>query len=129
MPTQVRGLDHVNIITDDLDGTAHFYEGLLGLRPSVRPEGGRWLLDADNRPIIHLMAHDPRRHGSLDRKSIPTGSIDHISLACEGFADIIRRCERLGLEHKVNDRQFAGLRQIFVTDPNNVVLELSFVDD
>ena len=128
-PMQVRGLDHVNIIADDLDATARFYQQLLGLNLQSPAGGGRWLHDAAGRPIIHLMAHDPRRHGTLDRKSMPTGSIDHVALACEGFAATIERCERLGIAHRVNDRQFADLRQIFVTDPNNVLLELNFAGD
>ena len=34
---QVEALDHVNIITDDLDGTAKFYEDLLGLERRDAP--------------------------------------------------------------------------------------------
>ena len=33
---------------------------------------------------------------------------------------------QLGVAHRVNDRKFGDLRQVFVTDPNNVVLELNF---
>jgi hypothetical protein len=31
--------------------------------------------------------------------------------------------------HRVNDMQYAGLRQIFLTDPNNINIELNFMGD
>lgn len=130
----VRGLDHINIIAADLDETARFYESLLGLRvgrPPNVPAGfdGRWLHDASDRPIIHVMPYNEARHGKGARSSMPTGSIDHIALACEDFDGTRRRCEELDVGHRVNDRAFGDLRQIFVTDPNNVVLELNFAGD
>jgi catechol 2,3-dioxygenase-like lactoylglutathione lyase family enzyme len=131
---QVKGLDHVNIVTADLDGTAGFYQALLGLRPERTPNApagfdGRWLYDTADRPIIHLMAYDPKRHGLRTEAPATTGSIDHVALACEDFAGMLRRCESLEVEHRVNDRKYGSLRQIFVTDPNNVVLELNFHAD
>lgn len=130
---QVKGLDHVNIIAGDLDETASFYEKLLGFRRGETPGTvmgfkGAWLLDAADRPIIHLMAFNAERHAELDRGSA-TGSIDHVALACEDFAGMLRRCDELGVERSVNDRKFGDLRQIFVTDPNNVKLELNFAGD
>lgn len=129
----VRGLDHVNIIAADLDETAAFYEAVLGFKRMQRPDGmnfgGGWLIDASGNPTIHLMTYDPARHGDAERKGMPTGSIDHVALACEDFAGMIARCERLGLDHKINDRKYGDLRQVFVTDPNNVTLELNFAGD
>ncbi len=130
---QVKGLDHVNIIAGDLDETARFYQDLLGFRRAENPAAvmgfkGAWLIDAADRPIIHLMAYNAQRHAALDRGSA-TGSIDHIALACEDFAGMQARCAELGVEHHVNDRKFGDLRQIFVTDPNNVSLELNFAGD
>lgn len=130
----VKGLDHINIIAADLDETANFYESLLGLRsgrPPNVPEGfaGRWLFDVTDRPIIHVMAYNEERHGQGDRRSMPTGSIDHVALACEDFDGTRRRCAELDIPHRVNDRAFGNLRQIFVTDPNNVTLELNFAED
>lgn len=131
---QVMGLDHVNIIAADLDETERFYENLLGLRPGRPPNapagfGGRWLFDVADRPIIHVMAYNEERHGKGERRHMPTGSIDHVALACQDFDGTLRRCEALNVEHRVNDRLFGDLRQIFVTDPNNVMLELNFAGD
>jgi catechol 2,3-dioxygenase-like lactoylglutathione lyase family enzyme len=129
----VTGVNHVNIIAEDLDETCRFYADLLGFKRGETPGkamgfNGAWLLDDTDRPIIHLMAYHAERHAGLDRGSA-TGAIDHVALTCEDFAGTLRRCEELGVEHRVNDRQFADLRQIFVTDPNNVALELNFAGD
>jgi catechol 2,3-dioxygenase-like lactoylglutathione lyase family enzyme len=130
---QVNGLDHVNIIAGDIDSTVQFYGELLGFRRGESPGAamgfkGAWLLDAADRPIIHLMAFNDQYHAGLDKGSA-TGSIDHVALACQDFAGTLSRCEALGVEHRVNDRRFGDLRQIFVTDPNNVKLELNFAGD
>jgi catechol 2,3-dioxygenase-like lactoylglutathione lyase family enzyme len=130
---QVKGLDHVNVIAADLDETIRFYQDVLGFRFGARPAemtfAGGWLLDATDRPIIHLMAYDPARHGPDERRAMPTGSIDHVALACADFASTVRRCETLGIPHRVNDRKYGDLRQVFITDPNNVTLELNFAGD
>lgn len=129
----VRGLDHVNIIAADLDETARFYESALGFKYGGRPSemnfAGGWLYDENDRPIIHVMTFDPERHGDQDRRAMPTGSIDHVALACADFAGTVRRCEELGIPHRVNDRKYGDFRQVFVTDPNNVTLELNFAGD
>ncbi|MCW1431446.1 VOC family protein [Novosphingobium sp. JCM 18896] len=129
----VKGLDHVNIIAEDLDATARFYGDLLDLRRGETPGTamgfkGAWLHDTSGKPIIHLMGWNDDRHADLDRGSA-TGSIDHVALACEDFAGTVARCEALGVEHRVNDRKYGDLRQVFVRDPNNVMLELNFAGD
>ena len=130
---QVKGLDHVNIIASDLDATVAFYGDLLGFRAEPTPGApmgfqGRWLVDGSGRPSIHLMEWNEQRHAGLERGSA-TGSIDHVALVCDDFDGMVRRCEELGVEHRVNDRQFGNFRQVFVTDPNNVTLELNFGGD
>ncbi len=125
----VQGLNHVNIVTGDLAATCDFYERVLGMEarpiPVVIPGlVGRWIFDAAGEPIIHVQSHNPERHGPL--RNGPTGTIDHVALVCSDFAGTQARCKELGVAARVNDGQFGGLRQIFVTDPNDVVLELNF---
>ncbi len=128
---QVNGLNHINIVAADLDRTVQFYETVLGMKAEWIPGipagfGGRWIHDEQGQPIVHVQAYDRERHGEL--RSGPTGPIDHVALTCADFDGMIRRCEEMGLEHRINDRQFAGQRQVFVTDPDGVLLELNFPD-
>jgi catechol 2,3-dioxygenase-like lactoylglutathione lyase family enzyme len=129
----INGLNHVNIITTDLPATVAFYETVLGMEakelPMALPPGfdGRWIADSHGAPIIHLQAYNPDRHAL--RPGEPNGTIDHVALTCGDFDGIKARCEELGVAYRVNDRQVANLRQIFVTDPNGVVLELNFAGE
>jgi len=129
---QVQGLNHINIVTADMDATARFYEQVLGMFAQpipMAPAGfsGRWISDAQGQPIIHVQAYNPERHGAP--RGGPTGTIDHVALTCSGFEATKQRCEELGVPYRVNDRQFGDLRQIFITDPNDVALELNFASD
>lgn len=131
---QVNGLNHINIVAADLDATVQFYETVLGMKAMeipMAPAGfaGRWINDADGQPIVHVQAHNPERHGPLSERSEGLGPLDHIAMTCADFDGMLARCKKLELEHRVNDRQFGDLRQIFVTDPDGVVLELNFPED
>lgn len=129
---QVSGLDHVNILTDDLETTASFYEQVLGFRRGRNPSvaagiAGYWMHDAADQPIVHLVdrltggsRYDAYHPGS------PTNALHHVALRCKGFAETRERLDGLGLEYRVNDLQHIGLKQIFLVDPNAVNLELNF---
>jgi catechol 2,3-dioxygenase-like lactoylglutathione lyase family enzyme len=125
----VCGLDHVNIVTADLAGTKQFYKDLLGLTDgdtSALPAGveAHWLADPTGRSIIHLQRFDPARHGA-GRSSGPTGSIDHVALDCTNYDGVRARCEALGVPYR-EGLVSPHFSQLFVTDPNDVVLELNF---
>lgn len=125
----VKGLDHINILAADLDETIAFYASVLGLRPQARPEAlegaipGGWLFDDQGRALIHLITHDAGRHGA---SRAPTGSIDHIAFACADFPGMLAHLDGLGVEYRSNHKKYGDFSQIFLTDPNNVKLELNF---
>jgi len=131
---KIKGVDHVNIIAVDLEQTVSFYETVLGMKVDsipMSPRGfeGRWIYDHAGAAIIHLQAYNPERHGPLDERGKASGALDHVALGCSGFKSILSRCEELGVNVRVNDRQYRNLRQVFITDPNNIKLELNFADD
>ena len=129
---RVEALDHVNIITDDLDKTAEFYASLLGLErrdapPPLTPQTATWMFDSEDRAIIHINSLDCER--AYDRKVTPgelTGALHHVALRCEGYEDMIERLKARGADYQTNLISAINLRQIFTADPNNVLLELNF---
>lgn len=129
---QVNGVNHINIIAADLEKTVAFYETVLGMKAQPMPIAmpgfnGRWIYDSQGQPIIHAQAFNAERHGGISPGV--SGSIDHVSLTCVGFADTQARCRELGVEYRVNDGQYGALRQVFITDPDKVSLELNFAGD
>jgi catechol 2,3-dioxygenase-like lactoylglutathione lyase family enzyme len=128
---KVQALDHVNIITADLEGTACFYADLFGLErrnapPPLTPETAQWMFDDEGRAIVHINSLDCTRTYQREVAPGPTGSIHHVALKCSGHAEMIERLDARGLAHQDNLVAAIGLRQIFTMDPNGVLLELNF---
>jgi catechol 2,3-dioxygenase-like lactoylglutathione lyase family enzyme len=132
---QVNGIDHVNILTDDLETTATFYESLLGLTRSENPTigagiAGYWMRDGEGRPIIHLVDRLTAGDRYADyHPGAATNALHHVALRCEGFATMTARLAEMDVDYRMNDHRHLGLRQVFVVDPNAVNLELNFSGD
>lgn len=131
---KVNALDHVNIITADLDATCDFYAELLGLErrdgpPPLTPQTAQWMYDDGGRPILHINSLDCVRTYERDVVPGPTGSIHHVALNCSGYQQLIARLNARDMDHQVNVIEAIGLRQVFTLDPNGVLLELNFFGD
>jgi catechol 2,3-dioxygenase-like lactoylglutathione lyase family enzyme len=132
---RVDALDHVNIITDDLPGTARFYADVFDLDirdgpPPFTPDQVQWAYDDQGRPILHLNAAGAFQAFKRDARPGPaTGAVHHVALRCVGHGEMEERLKARGLTYSLNAVTGAGLRQIFVVDPNGVLLELNFFGD
>ncbi|MFM5913610.1 MAG: VOC family protein [Chakrabartia godavariana] len=131
---KVNALDHVNIITADLDGTCDFYAELLNLErrdapPPLTPQTAQWMYDVGGRPILHINSLDCIRTYDREVMEGPTGSIHHVALNCSGYDEMIARLNARDMDHQVNVIEAIGLRQVFTLDPNGVLLELNFFGD
>ncbi len=131
---RVNALDHINIITADLNGTACFYAELFDLErrdapAPLTPANAQWMYDIAGRAIVHINSLDCPR--SYDREVTPglTGSLHHVALNCTGYNSMLDRITQHGLDHQLNLVAAIGLRQIFMQDPNGILLELNFFGD
>ncbi len=127
----VEALDHVNIITADLEGTVRFYAELLELEPRDGPPplthtNARWMYDGSGRAVVHINSLDCPRAYDRAVSPGPTGALHHVALRCAGYEELRARLARRGLECRTNLVSAIGLRQIFLLDPNQVLLELNF---
>jgi catechol 2,3-dioxygenase-like lactoylglutathione lyase family enzyme len=131
----VEALDHINIITDDIESAAQFYVNVFGLErrdgpPPMTPQMGQWMYDAGGRAIIHLNTHlAPKAYERLTPNGAVTGAVHHVALRCTGHAAMVARLVKHGLDHRYNHVESIGLRQIFVQDSNGVLFELNFFGD
>ncbi len=124
MSMSVGVLDHYNVSTRNLRDTVRFYEEVLGLVNGPRPPfdfPGAWLY-SEGHPVLHLNDISP-----TDKPQRPdSGVIDHIAFGSRGFEAIKQHLTRKGVAFRDNEVPNSTRRQIFVTDPNNVLIELNF---
>ena len=130
----VEALDHFNIVTCDLDRAEAFYHELLGLesRPAPPPlthATARWMYDEGERAVLHLNGLGAPRVFDRDMAPAPTGALHHIALRCSGYDATLARLAAMALDYRTNRVPAAGLRQLFVHDPDGVLLELNFFGD
>ncbi|MEO7247586.1 MAG: VOC family protein [Novosphingobium sp.] len=125
------GIDHLNILTDDLEATVAFYEAVLGLTRAESPATamgmqGAWLRDASGSAIIHLIGNVPGLRLAEGRSpGQSTNAVHHVAFHCDGFDDAKARIAAFGCPFRVNDGNY-GLRQIIVSDPNAITVEMNF---
>jgi catechol 2,3-dioxygenase-like lactoylglutathione lyase family enzyme len=132
----INGLDHVNIRTTRYDGTLAFYRDVIGLTVTVPPgrktvEDGAWICDESARPIVHLVraGQAVSALGAMDLDNdaaTGTGPLHHVALDCADYDGFRRHLDSTGLEVGYNDIPEVGIRQIFVRDPNGLLVELNF---
>ena len=124
MSMSVGMLDHYNVSTRNLRDTVRFYEEVLGLVNGPRPPfdfPGAWLY-SEGHPVLHLNDISP-----TDKPQRPdSGVIDHIAFGSRGFDAIKQHLARKNVPFRVNEVPNSSRRQIFLTDPNNVLIELNF---
>ena len=126
----VNGLDHVNIQTRTLAETVRFFADVLDLTPGNPPPGLdpariQWMHDGSGRALFHLSTA-----GSLQASDASggkdTGALHHVALDCSGHTAMIERLEKLGIAFRTTDVPSIDLKQVFIHEPNGVLLELNF---
>jgi catechol 2,3-dioxygenase-like lactoylglutathione lyase family enzyme len=124
MGVSVGVLDHFNIRTRKLAETVRFYEDVLGLEKGPRPNfafPGAWMY-SEGKPVVHLVDISP----TGEAQKPDSGVVHHVAFASSGFDGMRQRLNSKGM--KFDSRQVPGgeLWQIFVHDPNGVMIELNY---
>ena len=127
-------MEHFLVLTDDIEKTKEFYCDGLGMNDGFRPEldfPGYWVYLGDI-PVVHIAEHrsyiDWTRTVNIPISSGPpgTGALDHIAFNCENFSAVKSSLEAKGFELSSNELPDIGLKQIFLSDPNGLGIELNF---
>jgi catechol 2,3-dioxygenase-like lactoylglutathione lyase family enzyme len=114
-------MNHVTILTDDVDGTIAFYHDLLGLTAGPRPSfgfPGAWLY-AGGQPILHVV-------GGRRRDELKAGVIDHMAFSAVGLSPTLAKLDARGIAHDCRRLAGAETWQLFFHDPNGARVELDF---
>ena len=126
MPAEL--LEHYTIRCAKLEVTRDFYCDVLGLSVGQRPNfsfKGYWLY-LGGVAIVHLVdaAQSELRdgpHGTGD-----TAALDHIAFRAVDFDATRATLNRHGLRFRENEVPGTRIRQIFVPDPDGILIELNF---
>jgi catechol 2,3-dioxygenase-like lactoylglutathione lyase family enzyme len=123
----IESLDHVLVLTDDLEGSLAFYRDALGLEVCERPPlpfPGYWL-GVGGRVSVHL-AERSAYDDALAALGLarPEGPVDHVSFLGRGHDELLSRLESVGAT-VVRNEVPGVFRQLFVTDPNGVRIEVN----
>jgi catechol 2,3-dioxygenase-like lactoylglutathione lyase family enzyme len=122
MPTNIKGLDHWAILTNNEESCIRFYRDVLGLEVGPRPQltfKGIWFYSGD-RPIVHVISDRAFQPGQ-------TGAFDHIAFAMEGsHADMEKKLTANGIAFKSRLIERTGIYQIACHDPDGCGVELNF---
>ena len=134
-------LNHYSIRTLDLKACERFYTEVLGLRVGPRPDfpfPGLWLYEGDTavwaNAVVHIIGIDrddpeglKQYLGDRELSSLQgTGAIDHVAFFATGLKAMREKLDRLGVVGRERTVPTLGLHQVFVDDPNGVVVELNY---
>lgn len=65
--------------------------------------------------------------GKRDEQQLKgSGALDHVAFFATGLADMLSRLDKLGIDARRQDVPGIGLHQIFLDDPNGIVVELNY---
>lgn len=119
--TMIRQLDHINIATEKLAQTRDFFVQVLGLEDGPRPDfgfQGHWLYAA-GRAVVHLQL----AAGPLSASS--SSALNHAAFEVTDFEALVARLDARGVAYRMRQVPGAPVRQIFLEDPNGVLVELN----
>jgi catechol 2,3-dioxygenase-like lactoylglutathione lyase family enzyme len=134
-------LNHISIRTLDLEATRAFYVDLLGLVVGPRPDfpfPGLWLYQgptgAHSNAAVHVIGLDRQDPSGLqgylgdrDESSLHgSGAVDHVAFSATDLPAMMARLKAADVPWRERAVPGLGLHQVFLDDPNGVVVELNY---
>lgn len=130
----VEMLEHFTVRCTDLDRTRNFYVEFIGLRLGPRPAfdfSGYWLYLGDQ-PVVHLVLESEWDDGRAPRDPLlpppETGALDHIAFRGADLQGTRAKLRAQGIAFRERPVPGKPLHQLFVHDPDGVMIELNFRD-
>ncbi len=123
-------LGHYSIRAHDLGEAQRFYTDVLGLRVGFRPPfsfRGVWLYAGDDdsgHGLVHLIGAGADDY--LGSRVNGGGALDHIAFTSENLESWRERLLARQIPFEERAVPDLGLRQMFLSDPDGIVVELNF---
>ncbi len=128
------GLQHFLIRAKDVEATKDFYTDVLGLRVGERPPfdfPGYWIY-CDDVACVHLIPAGPNEMADayLEKQDESdghgSGAIDHLAFGGADLKGFAENLQKRGVEMVHREVPDFGLHQLFVHDPDGVMIEINF---
>ena len=110
------GIGEIALFTDDVDGVAGFYRGLLGTSPVAEWPGGALFAIGDGRLLVHERAGEAADGPPNEDHFAVT--VDDLDAACSSALGA-------GLALLVEPREFPWGRSAYLRDPDGRLVELA----
>jgi catechol 2,3-dioxygenase-like lactoylglutathione lyase family enzyme len=125
-----QSLLHIAVKTADVLATVRFYCDVLGMIEVDRPAfdfPGAWLSTPPPAKgiLIHLYGGEPAV-GVDGKVPVGSGAIDHVAISAVGFQEMRQRIVESGKNWRQNIPPGTQIWQLFVRDPNEILIELTF---
>jgi len=126
-------MEHVLVLSDDIDASREFYTDVVGLQVGSRPPlefPGFWLY-AGATPCLHIAerqsyrAHAESLGLSVAPEPAGRGPVDHIAFNASDYEAVRTRLEQRGISAITNTVAGGAIRQLFFDDPNGVRVEIN----
>ncbi len=121
---QLNRLDHVNIITSNLDAMIAWYTDVLGMAAGERPPfpfPGAWMYAGDH-AVVHLVVADEERQ-SIEPK------IQHFAITASGLAAFVARLDERGIDFGMNTVPAFPIVQVNIFDCDGNHIHIDFPAD
>jgi len=113
-------LNHVLVLTSDLQAMRSFWINVIGLREGWRPDfpfAGLWLY-FDEKPLIHI--------AEQLGVTFTHGAISHVALEGANYKELLSRCQQFNQTYTEKNVPQSGERQVFLSGPDGLTVEMLF---
>jgi len=117
----LKSLNHLGVLTRDLEKSKAFYRDILGFREVKRPNfnfAGAWIYNYGL--MIHLIEGD--RAAPADGNIETRGN--HVALQADDLDAVQGLLDEHGIAYKVRHIADTGVKQIFFQDPDGYAIEV-----
>lgn len=130
-------MNHKSLRRETVDRESYSHAAGISLDEGERPPfpfPGHWLY-VGTHPVVHLIGINPDDPEGLqdylgDREAQSgTGALDHIAFKASGATSLRDTLRQRGIPYRERRVPSLGLYQLFVTDPNGIVIELNYDAD
>jgi len=126
MPVEM--LEHYTIRCESLERTRDFYRDVLGLIDGDRPNfpfKGYWMY-LGGVPIVHLVDAQESTERDGPQVGVDTAALDHIAFRGVDIEATRATLRKHDLKFRENAVPSGRIHQIFVRDPDGILIELNF---